>query len=209
MKKIKNLLFDLGGVIMDIHRENAVDALTRLGMEDAGKLLGDYVQNGIFRNLEEGSLSPKAFANAIRNYFPGNAKGITDRQINEAFMRFLIGIPVNRLRELEMLHKEYKIFMLSNTNIIMWEGKIKQDFTVDGHDIDYYFDGIVTSFEAHSVKPDPEIFRHAIKTLGIDPEETLFLDDSEKNLEVAAKSGFLTLHIPSGSEFYQLLKCRL
>lgn len=207
--KIKNLLFDLGGVIMDIRRDNAVEALTRLGMNDADKLLGDYVQNGIFRSLEEGNLSPQAFTDAVRNYFPENGKGITDKDINEAFMKFLIGIPVHRLRQLEELRKSYKIYMLSNTNLIMWEGDIKKDFKIDGHDLEYYFDGIVTSFEAHSVKPHVDIFRFAIEKLKINPEETLFLDDSEKNLETAERLGFHTLHVPTDKEFFELLECRL
>lgn len=208
-KKVENLLFDLGGVIMDIRRQNAVDALSRLGMRDADELLGDYVQNGIFRSLEEGNLSPEGFTDAVRNYFPDNGRGITDRQIDEAFMKFLVGIPKERLRALEQLHRDYGIYMLSNTNVIMWEGEIKDDFTVDGHDIDYYFDGIVTSFEAGAVKPEPEIFRYTIEKLGIDPSTTLFLDDSQANLAAAAKFGFQTLHVPSDQEFMPLLKCRL
>lgn len=209
MDKVKNLLFDLGGVIMDIRRENAVVALEALGLKDADRLLGDYVQNGIFRSLEEGNISPEAFDRAVRNYLPDNGKVVSDDAINRAFMKFLTGIPVHRLRTLEELHKTYKIYMLSNTNIIMWEGEIKQDFTVDGHDIDYYFDGIVTSFEAHSVKPDPGIFRYTIDKLSIVPEETLYLDDSELNLEAGARFGFLTLHVPTDTEFADLLKCRL
>lgn len=207
--EIKNLLFDLGGVIMDIKRENAVAALSKLGMRDANELLGDYVQNGVFRSLEEGNLSPQAFDDAVRNFFPDNGKGITDGQINNAFMKFLIGIPVHRLRSLKELHRDYNIYMLSNTNIIMWEGEIKQDFTVDGHDINYYFDGIVTSFEAHAVKPERQIFDYAISTLGIDPRETLFLDDSELNLQAAARLGFQTLLVPTDTEFADLLACRL
>lgn len=207
--EIKNLLFDLGGVIMDIERENAVKALTDLGMRDADKLLGDYVQNGIFRSLEEGNISPRAFDEAVRSYFPEEGRGITDEDINRAFMKFLTGIPVARLRELEKLRRSYRIYMLSNTNIIMWEGEIKQDFEIDGHDMDYYFDGIVTSFEAHAVKPERAIFEYAIRKLGIDPSETLFLDDSEHNLEAAAKLGFQTLHVPTDKDFIELLECRL
>lgn len=206
---IKNLLFDLGGVIMDIRRENAVKALQELGLKDADNLLGDYVQNGIFRSLEEGNITPKAFNDAVRNYFPEDGKGVSDKDIEQAFMKFLTGIPVHRLRELEELHRTYKIYMLSNTNIIMWEGEIKQDFTVDGHDMDYYFDGIVTSFEAHSVKPDRAIFDYAVKKLGIDPAETLYLDDSLLNIEKGRQLGFQVLHVPSDTEFYPLLKCRL
>lgn len=207
--KIVNLLFDLGGVIMDIRRENAVEALQRIGLRDADRMLGDYVQNGIFRQLEEGNISPEAFDREIRNYFPDKGAGVSDFEINAAFMKFLTGIPVERLRALEMLHGDYKIYMLSNTNIIMWEGEIKRAFTADGHDVDYYFDGIVTSFEAHSVKPDAEIFRYAISKLGINPSETLYIDDSMENLSAGSEFGLQTLHIPTDKEFYPILECRL
>lgn len=207
--KIENLLFDLGGVIMDIKRENAVEALQALGLADANQLLGDYVQSGVFRLLEEGNISPQAFLHQVRNYFPDHGREVSDSDICRAFMRFLTGIPVHRLRALENLHRNYKIYMLSNTNIIMWEGEIKADFEIDGHDIDYYFDGIVTSFEAHSVKPDAGIFEYTIKKLGIDPAVTLYLDDSELNLQAGARFGFQTLHVPTDTDFTQLLKCEL
>lgn len=202
-------MFDLGGVIMDIRRENAVEALTKLGMEDADRLLGNYGQHGIFLKLEEGTVSVDEFHDEVRKFFPEGRQDITDKQIDDAFMKFLIGIPVHRLRTLERLHKSYGIYLLSNTNIIMWNGEIKKAFEEDGHDINYYFDGIVTSFEAHYNKPDDGIFEYAIKTLGIDPRETLFLDDSTKNLEASEKFGFQTLHVSTDSEFENLLKCRL
>ena len=206
---IKNLLFDLGGVIMDIRRENAVKALNDLGMRDANALLGDYVQSGVFRQLEEGNISPDAFLREVRNYFTDNGRDISGQAIYDAFMEFLIGIPVDRLRCLEALHKNYRIYMLSNTNIIMWEGRILDDFTADGHDIDYYFDGIVTSFEAHCYKPEKAIFEYAVEHLGIVPGETLFLDDSLKNVEAAQALGFNILHVPTDTDFTELLKCRL
>ena len=205
--KVENLLFDLGGVIMDIKRDNAVEALTALGMAEADKLLGDYVQSGVFRLLEEGNISPQAFLNEVRNYLPHRGRGVSDNRISRAFMRFLTGIPAHRLRALERLHKTHKIYMLSNTNVIMWEGEIKASFEIDGHDMDYYFDGIVTSFEAHSVKPDAAIFEYTIKKLGIDPGATLYIDDSQVNLEAGARFGFQTLHVPTDTDFTQLLEC--
>lgn len=207
--KIESLLFDLGGVIMNIKRDNAVKALADLGMENVDRLLGDYVQNGIFRSLEEGNISPREFIHAVRNYFPDYGRGINDKQICDAFMQFLTGIPVHRLRALDKLHRDYPIYMLSNTNIIMWEGRIKEDFKADGHDIDYYFDGIVTSFEAHSVKPDSGIFRYALEHLPINAATTLFLDDSKENLAASARFGFQTLHVPTDTDFTQILPCAL
>lgn len=201
---IKNLLFDLGGVIMDIRRENAVEALEGLGMTDADKFLGEYSQQGPFEGLENGSLTVDEFHQAIRNIVGNPA--LKGEDIDKAFGKFLLGIPPQRLGELELLHEHYNIYMLSNTNPIMWADGIDKAFRQQGRDVNYYFDGIVRSYVAGVMKPAPGIFEYAIEKLGIKPEETLFLDDSQRNLDAAAKFGFHTLLVPAGAEFYELLR---
>lgn len=201
---IKNLLFDLGGVIMNIRRENAVEALVELGMTDADAFLGEYSQQGPFEGLENGSLTVEEFHNAIRQII-GNPQ-LEGKTIDRAFGKFLLGIPLRRLAELEQLHERYNIFMLSNTNPIMWADGIDRAFRAEGHDVNYYFDGIVRSYVAKCMKPAPGIFEYAISHLGIKPEETLFLDDSQRNLDAAARFGFHTLLVPPGTEFYELLR---
>ena len=98
--------------------------------------------------------------------------------------------------------------MLSNTNSIMWRSRIAEDFRQEGLEREDYFDGIVTSFEAKSIKPDAKIFHTVVEKLGINPEETLFLDDSQKNLDAAAELGFKTLLVTPGSEFFELLNAQ-
>lgn len=200
---IQNLLFDLGGVIMDIKRDNCVEALREIGFENADKFLGDYAQTGVFGQLEEGLITPEEFRNFIRSKI---SVPVTDSQIDTAFSRFLIGIPVERLRQLQTLRRKYGIYLLSNTNAIMWYGKIADEFKKDGLEINGYFDGIVTSFEAKALKPDAGIFNYAILNLDIVPEETLFLDDSERNLEGAKALGFRTALVEPGCEFIDVLK---
>lgn len=199
---IKNLLFDLGGVIMDIRRLNCVASFERLGMKDADSFLGEYSQKGPFLQLEEGLITEAEFRQAVREFIDGE---VTDEQIDKAFCDFLVGIPVHRLTELRELRKHYGIYMLSNTNPIMWHSRIAEEFRHEGMEREDYFDGIVTSFEARSIKPDAKIFHHVVNQLGIKPEETLFLDDSQKNLDAAAELGFHTLLVPPGSEFYNLI----
>ncbi len=200
---IKNLLFDLGGVIMDICRLNCVASFERLGMKDADSFLGEYSQKGPFLQLEEGAISEEQFRDAVRQYIDGE---VSDEQIDKAFCDFLVGIPSHRLVELRELKKNYNIYMLSNTNSIMWRSRIAEDFRQEGLEREDYFDGIVTSFEAKSIKPEAKIFHAVVEKFGIKPEETLFLDDSQKNLDAAAKMGFQTLLITPGSEFFELLK---
>lgn len=191
-KNIKNLIFDLGGVIIDIRRANCVKALIELGMADADEFLGDYIQKGPFLQLEDGSITAGQFRDEIRRHI---SHPVTDSQIDEALGKFLIGIPIERLRMLEELHRRFNLYILSNTNPIMWDQGIKQFFEQDGHNREFYFDGEVASFKAGCVKPDPQIFRYAIDHLGIDPAESVFFDDSTNNTEAAAKLGFNTVHV--------------
>lgn len=188
---------------MNIRRQNAVDALIKIGMADADSFLGDYAQQGPFLKLEEGAISESEFRNEIRVLIPVD---VTDEQIDDAFCHFLLGIPKYRLDALENLHKSYKIYMLSNTNSIMWNSVISDEFKKAGHDINYYFDGVVTSFDAKCVKPDAKIFNSVVENFNIKPEETIFFDDSQANIDAAAELGFKTAYVMPGTEFMDLIK---
>lgn len=203
---IKNLLFDLGGVIMDIKRDNCVRAFETLGMSNANDLLGEYAQKGAFLALEEGAITPEQFREEIRNNIP---EVVSDKDIDEAFCKFLLGIPPHRLTALEDLRKQYKIYLLSNTNPIMINSDIKRYFRVCGKEMEDYFDGKVLSYEAKAIKPDLRIFEYAVSHLDIIPEETLFLDDSQKNLEAATQLGFKVALVSPGMEFVDIItqKC--
>lgn len=197
-KTIKNLLFDLGGVIMTIKRQNCVKALTELGMKDANAFLGEYVQQGPFLEIEEGKLSEQEFYDKMRTLI---SPDISNETLRDAFNKFLVGIPEFRLDALASLKEKYRIYMLSNTNPVMFNSKIRDCFAIQGKTVEDYFDGIIVSYEAKCVKPNPGIFQYTIDQLGIDPEETLFFDDSQKNLDAAANFGFKTYLVEPGTEF--------
>ena len=200
---IKNLLFDLGGVVMNIRRENCVRAFEALGMTDANNLLGEYEQAGVFAGVENGSLSAAEFRDEIRRVI---GRDIADDEIDAAFCKFLTGIPEERLKALEDLHGRFGMYVVSNTNPIMWNSEIARQFSKLGHDINYYFDGTVTSFEARAMKPDARIFEKVVADFGIRPDETLFFDDSKANCEAAEKLGFRTVHVAPGTEFMDFIK---
>lgn len=200
---IKNLVFDLGGVIMDLNRERCVEALEILGMKDAESMLGLYKQTGPFLMLEEGKLSPAQFRDAMRERIDGE---VTDEQLDDALNKFLVGIPINRLRALRKLKEEYKVYMLSNTNSIMFDSKIKECFMTDGLNVDDYFDGFCLSYKAKCSKPDSRIYLYIVDKFGIVPEETMFFDDSQKNLDAAEKIGFKTYLVEPGAEFIDAFK---
>lgn len=199
---IKNLLFDLGGVIMDIEKNRCVKAFDELGLKDASSYFGEYSQQGPFMALERGDIDADEFHHILRGGFD---KPVTDGEIDRAFCQFLIGIPVKRLHQLEELRSKYKVYMLSNTNPIMWAATIRDEFRKDGREREDYFDGIVTSFEAKSLKPEKAIFDCVVSQLGVKPEETLFFDDSQANLDAAAALGFKTQLVAPGTEFYDAI----
>lgn len=191
---------------MDIERMNCVNAFKKLGMEHPEDFLGDYAQKGAFMLIEQGLISPAEFRDEIRKMLPAD---LSDQAIDSAFEEFLIGIPRHRLEALRRLRCDYHTFVLSNTNPIMWRGKIAAEFRQEGLSIDDYFDGTVTSFEARCMKPDAGIFRFAIQKFRIDPRETLFLDDSEANLATAATLGFEILLVPPRADMVDLLNEKL
>lgn len=199
MPMTRDLLFDLGGVIVDIRRENCVEAFRRLGFADIAAYLGDYGQRGVFLALEQGAVSPEQWRAQVRHHLPS---GVTDGQIDDAFNAFITGIPLERLQALRRLRAEgHRTFVISNTNTVMWHGPILRAFAAEGRDINAYFDGVVTSFEAGCCKPDERIFRLCIKRFGLDPAATTFFDDSEANCRAAAAMGFRTIHVPPSSSF--------
>lgn len=200
---IKNLLFDLGGVIMDIDRMRCVRAFQNLGFDTVGDYLTDYAQKGPFEALEEGRITAQEFRAELKRLMP---EGVTDLAIDDAFQEFLTGIPVARLHELRELRRMgLGIYLLSNTNSIMWNGRILEEFRKEGLHRADYFDGMLPSFEAGVQKPDPRMFERARDLFGLVPSETLFIDDSQTNLDAASALGFKTLHVAPGKEFAELI----
>lgn len=201
MNEIKNLIFDLGGVIIDLERRMAIDALDRLGLRDASALLGEYEQKGPFLLLEKGEISSSELYDIL---LPHCKKGTTCNDIRDAFEEFLRDIPVERLQMLDKLReKGYKLYVLSNTNPIMYNHWIDNAFRNDGKSINDYFDGIVTSYQERMCKPDPDLFKKVTDRYRLKPEETLMLDDSEANVKAARSIGLQAKRImPSGPDSF-------
>lgn len=200
---IKNLLFDLGGVIMDLDRDRCVRAFEALGMKDADDFLGVYGQKGAFLALESGEIDAAEFHRQVRGLIDN--ENITDKDIDNAFMQFLVGIPVERLKSLRKLHEKYGVYLLSNTNPIMMNARIAEEFRQEGFEISDYFDGVFTSYEAKCCKPGKKIFDYCEENGGLIPSETLFFDDSQANVDAAISYGFKAVLVKPGDEFTDLL----
>lgn len=201
MNNIKNIIFDLGGVIIDLERRMAVDALDRLGIKDSSALLGEYEQKGPFLKLETGEISSSELYDIL---LPHCKPGTTCNDIRDAFEEFLRGIPVERLQMLDKLRKKgYKLYVLSNTNPIMYNHWIDNAFRSEGKSINDYFEGIVTSFQERMCKPNPDLFKKVTQRYELDPEETIMLDDSEANVQAARSIGLQAKRImPQGEDSF-------
>ena len=197
------LLFDLGGVIVDIRREDCVDAFRKLGFTDIADYLGDYGQKGVFLLIEEGKISVDEFRAEIRKHIPGE---VSDQAIDNAFNAFITGIPRHRLEALRKLRAEgHKLYVISNTNPLMWHGRLAEEFGQEGLTVYDYFDGVVTSFETGCCKPDRAIFDRVVNEFGVDPAHTVFFDDSEANCRKGVELGFKAVHVAPGTEFTDFL----
>ena len=197
-QKYSTIIFDLGGVIINLKKQNCIDAFKALGYNSIDDMLGEYKQGGEFLALEEGRLSVEEWRESVRKNL---SAPVTDKQIDDAFNAFLVDIPVQKLRMLQLLKTKYRIVMLSNTNKVMFESKIPELFKVDGLRIEDYFDDFFLSYKMGLTKPSPEIFIKVAEQLGINPCEALFIDDSQANVDAASCLGFQTMCVEPYTDF--------
>lgn len=198
---IKNIIFDFGGVLVDLDKERCLQSFERLGV-DARGFLGQYVQSGIFSRIETGKATEREFFDAVRDM--SGRMSLSDGQISSAWNDFLVDVPRERLECLVRLKEKYRLLLLSNTNVIHWRFSEENFFSKDGHSASYYFEKLFLSFEMGLAKPDTEIFRRAVAESGVVPEETLFIDDSADNCSAARSAGVNTFHSVSGGDWMKL-----
>jgi putative hydrolase of the HAD superfamily len=198
LKGIKNIVFDLGGVIITLERDEAVHRFKEVGLENAEELLDPYHQKGIFLALEEGKLSKEEFYEAVRKEA---GRYISNEAIDYGWLGFLKEVPEYKLKMLEELRKDYKIYLLSNTNPVIFERTLTPAFSQQGKSIDQYFDKMYISYQIGYTKPAPEIFDFMLKDSGMIPSETLFIDDGISNIEMGNKLGFKTYLAKNGEDF--------
>lgn len=202
-KNIKAIIFDLGGVLLDLDRDRCIRNFHSLGVNGIEKFLNDYLPAGFLLQLEKGKISPEEFRNEIRKFTP---QKLTDEQIDEAFCSFLVDIPSGRLQLLLDLRKRFKLYLLSNTNAIHMDYCKKNFFQWKGHQLEDFFDKCFFSYELGLTKPDPEIFKVVLQEAKLQPHECLFLDDGIINIEEASKLGIQTHLVKEGEDLNFLLQ---
>jgi len=197
---IRNIIFDLGGVILNINPQLTVDEFRGLGWGDFYMENKQSMAKELFYQFEQGAYSPKAFREVVREQIKCE---LADTAIDRAWSAMILDIPPDRVRYLEELKKSYRIFLLSNTNEIH-RIKFHEDFKKNfGYSLYNLFEHNFYSHEMGLRKPNPQIFIQALLEAGLIAEETLFIDDMIENTEAAKSAGMKVLHIRPGT----LLEC--
>jgi len=197
---IKNLIFDFGGVLVNLNKDICVAEFKKINAEKVGHYVDFCIQEDLFHELEIGALTVPQFCEEVRKKAP-ECTG-TDEQISNAWASLLTEMPVHRLKALLKLKENYRLFLLSNTNEIHWEIAENRFFRqIVGLGVDDYFEKAYLSCRLGMIKPSPEIFELVLKENGLNPEETVFIDDSPKNCKAAESVGIQALHSPTGEDW--------
>ena len=202
--EIKNIIFDLGGVILNIDYHLTIEAFKRLGVKNFDTLFSQAQQNGLFDHLDKGLVTPQEFRDNLRQLVGIN---LSDTLINDAWNAMLLDFPVNRIDLLKSIRPYYKTFLLSNTNAIHIEEYNKLLLKTFGlENLSFLFDREYYSHIIGMRKPDKEVFQHIIDENHLNPAETVFIDDSIQHVESARKLGIQAYHlnIPQGETIEQL-----
>jgi len=196
VKSIHNIIFDLGGVILNINPQLTVEAFRKLGWNDFYEENNKMLTKDLFFNLEKGSFTPEAFRDNVRRRI---GIDINDAEIDAAWGAMILNIPADRVIYLLELKKNYNLYLLSNTNEIhriKFHKNFKADFGYSFYDL---FRHNFYSHEMGMRKPNPQIYIQALTEADLIPEETLFIDDMEENIEAAKTTGMKVLHILPGT----------
>ena len=202
MTHLKNIIFDLGGVLINLDFKKSTDAFRELGFPHFENMFSQFKADQLFEKLEKGLISSEDFYTVLRKV---GKEGITTEQLQHAWNSMLLDFRVESLAFLSELKKTYNLFLLSNTNAIhltAFNGILKEQTGLDS--LGNFFN---RSYYSHLVglrKPNNDIFEFVLADAGLNINETLFIDDTQDNIETAAKIGFKTHHLLPGEKIENL-----
>lgn len=194
---IKNIIFDLGGVLLNLNRERCVDAFRALGADEILEHITDFSHKGVFSKIELGLITTVQFCHEIRTIV---GKEVPDHKIISAWNSFLVDIPFKRIELLRNLRKRYKLFLLSNTNEMHVECYEHMIYQHGNLEVSQLFDELFYSCRMGIAKPMPDIFASVLQQAGIKAAETVFFDDSQVNIEAARSMGIHGINILPSEE---------
>jgi glucose-1-phosphatase len=198
---IRNIVFDFGGVILNISHKELEDAFRSLGVNNFERLFNQAQQSDLFGKFETGSLSDNEFRQALRDLTGLN---VSDSVLDEAWNRIICDYPPARIDLLKKLKEKYKLYLLSNTNLIHYQYYIQKFRNEFGFELKTLFHNTFWSFLMGKRKPDADAYTEIIRMENLLAEETLFIDDSEQNIIAAANLGFKTFHLKNNIDLNDL-----
>ena len=196
MDGIKNIIFDLGGVIINLDNKRTEDAFRALGAKDFGNHFGHGFAASFFKDYEMGKISDAQFIQNLREM--GGLED-PDKTLVDAWNALLLDFPPERIRLLENLRKDYRIFLFSNTNALHLEAlQAIYRQTIPSGDLDALFEKAYYSHLMGMRKPDVEAFRLILRENKLVPGETLFIDDARVNVDGANSAGLRGFFLEPG-----------
>lgn len=189
LNKYKNIIFDLGAVIINIDHSLTAKAFANIGLNTNGEKFQN-VQQQLFDSFEKGKISSNDFRSTIKSYFKDSPN---DSEIDVAWNAMLLDLPIERLHLLQKLKTTHRTFLLSNTNEIHFNAisdYLQDQFEIA--DLTGFFERSYLSYKLGMRKPDPEIYDLVLTENDLDPAKTVFIDDSMANIGGAKKLGIET-----------------
>ncbi len=196
--KLRAVIFDLGGVLIDLDYSKTVTALSQLAGFDASQVYTQQQQTELFTQFETGQIGAVEFRDGLRSSLTFTA---TDAEIDAAWNALILSFPAERLELLRQLRQHYPIYLLSNNNALhlarCYE-LFENTFGSTLGTLDSQFDQAYYSHHMGDRKPNASIYQRVIDEQGLDPACTLFVEDTAHNIKGAAVVGLQTLHITNG-----------
>lgn len=196
IENIKHIIFDLGGVLINIDYGLTEQAFIELGVSDFATRYSQAAQTDLFSDFETGKIDEATFVKAIKEWCPPK---VSESEIIGAWNAMLLDFPLRRLQILQQLQLHYDIVLLSNTNETHERAFNKKLKEVCGFtNLGVFFDKVFYSHHIGLRKPNQEVFRHVLDYTGFDPAQTLFLDDSKQHIDGASALGIRSIWMEPG-----------
>ncbi|MEC7646619.1 MAG: HAD family phosphatase [Bacteroidota bacterium] len=200
MKNIRAIIFDLGGVILNINYQNTIDNFKKLGIQNPKCFYSKKIQTDIFNQIEKGEISKEEFLLKLQK----ETIGASIKKIEHAWNSMLLNLPKRRVSFLKRIRKHYPIFLLSNTNAIHIS-KFKKNLGITRYNKFYnLFEKVYYSHEIGCRKPQAKIFKILLTENKLSAHEVLFIDDSIQHIKSAKKIGIKTHHLQHNEEITTL-----
>ncbi len=201
MQNIKAIIFDFGGVILDIDFNKTCIAFSKIGIDNFDEMYSLKSADPFFEDLEKGKFNEQQFFTEFKK----RHISLSDDQIRDALNALLLRYRKEALQTLKKIRHKYQLFLLSNTNIIHLQAftKIYKEQIGKGS-LEDYFDKMYFSHEIGYRKPAKEAYEIVLKENDLSPSGTLFIDDSLKNIEGAQALGLQTIYLKEGMRIEDL-----